>query len=148
MIEYGQMFIWVGLFIVFVIGEIISLGITSIWFAGGALVAFFVSLITDVFWIQFAVFAVVSMILLAFTRPLAKKYFNGKNLEKTNVEAVVGQVGVVKEVVNNIEGTGVVVIKGLEWSARTTNDKNVIEAGTNAKVVDVKGVTVIVEKAI
>lgn len=145
MIVYSQLFIWVSLFIIFVIGEIISLGITSIWFAGGALAGFLTSLVTDVFWIQFAVFAVVSLVLLAFTRPLAKKYFNSRNLAKTNVDAVVGETVLVKETIDNVAGQGVVVINGLEWSALSADNSKVIPKDSMVRVKEIKGVKAIVE---
>lgn len=145
MIEYSQMFLWVALFVLFVVGEIVSLGITSIWFAGGALAGFFTSLITDVFWIQFAAFAVVSLVLLFFTRPIAKKYFDNKKLAKTNVDAIVGEIGIVTEEINNLKGTGVVVIKGLEWTAKSSSDSVVIEPDKKVTVKEIKGVSVIVE---
>ena len=145
MIVYSQLFIWVSLFIIFVIGEIISLGITSIWFAGGALAGFLTSLVTDVFWIQFAVFAVVSLVLLAFTRPLAKKYFNSRNLAKTNVDAVVGETVLVKETIDNVAGQGVVIINGLEWSALSADNSKVIPKDSMVRVKEIKGVKAIVE---
>ena len=145
MIEYSQMFLWVALFIIFVVGEIISLGITSIWFAGGALAGFLASLITDVFWIQFAAFAVVSLVLLFFTRPVAKKYFDSSKLAKTNVDAMTGELGLVKEEVNNLAGTGVAIINGLEWTVRTESDNVTIPVNKKVKVKSVKGVTAIVE---
>lgn len=143
--NYSQIFLWVALFIIFVIGEVISLGLTSIWFAGGALAGFITSLITDVFWIQFAVFAIVSVVLIIFTRPIAKKHFNSKNLTQTNVDAMVGKVALVKEKIDNVAGTGVVSVGGLEWTARSINDGNAIEVETRVIIKEVKGVTVIVE---
>lgn len=145
MIQISSMFIWVALFVVFVVGEIVSLGITSIWFAGGALAGFVTSIFTDIFWVQFGVFAVVSLILLFVTRPIALKHFNSKNLAKTNVEAIVGEKAVVKEEIDNINGKGVVSIAGIEWTARAENNEKIIAVGEKVVVKSVKGVTVIVD---
>ena len=58
--------------------EIATLGLVTIWFAGGALVTFFVAMVTDSLLIQVIVFLAVSLLLLFFTRPIAKKYYNNK----------------------------------------------------------------------
>ena len=68
--------IWLGLFVLFLVIEIITMGLTTIWFAGGALVAFLVAILGMGPAVQIVVFAIVSLILLAVTRPLAMKYFN------------------------------------------------------------------------
>lgn len=146
MIGNELMFLWVALFVVFVVGEVVSLGLTSIWFAGGALAGFVTSLVTKSFIVQFGVFAVVSILLLIVTRPIAKKHFNSKNLIKTNVETIVGSNAIVKEAIDNINGKGVVVIGGVEWSARSSDDNQIIEVDKKVVVKSVKGVTVIVEE--
>ena len=91
--------------------------------------------------IQIGAFIIVSLALLISTRPIAVKYFNAK-IECTNVEGVIGQTGLVKETIDNIRGTGVVVINGLEWSARA---EQVIPPDTVVVVKEVQGVKVIVE---
>ena len=73
--------VWLIITVVLIVVEIITLGLTSIWFAGGALIAGLISL-TGVHWlVQILVFAVVSAILFVFTRPIATKHFM-KNIEK------------------------------------------------------------------
>lgn len=37
--------IWLSLFVLFLVIEIITMGLTTIWFAGGALVAFLVAVL-------------------------------------------------------------------------------------------------------
>ena len=106
--------VWLALMIVFLIVEAISLGLTSIWFAGGALAAALVSLFCPNVWIPMIVFIVVSGLLLYFTRPWAQKHFT-KDRSKTNVEGVIGKIGIVTEEINNIASTGTIVIAGQEW---------------------------------
>ena len=79
--------------------EMLTLGLTTIWFAGGAFVAFLASLCHASVPVQIICFLVVSIILLVFTRPIAEKYFN-KNREKTNVDSLSGQQGRVLEEIN------------------------------------------------
>ena len=79
--------IWLVILAVLVVIEIITLGLTTIWFAGGALVALVVSLLGGPVWLQILLFLGVSVVLLIFTRPLAVRYMN-KNQQKTNVDSI------------------------------------------------------------
>ena len=113
--------IWIALIIIFAVVEIITVGLTSIWFAGGAVVALLVDAAgLGPVW-QFAAFVVVSVILLVFTRPWALKYMKPR-LVKTNYEAAVDKNVCLTEAVDNIRGTGTAVLNGQEWSARAYED--------------------------
>lgn len=133
--------LWLALLIVLLVIEAITMGLTTIWFAGGALVAWILAMLNVHVGIQIAAFLVVSLALLILTRPIAMKYFNAKTT-RTNVEGVIGQIGLVTETIDNIRGTGVVVINGLEWTARA---EQIIFSGTVVVVKEVQGVKVIVE---
>ncbi len=137
-------FVWLAVFIVMVVIEIATLGLTTIWFAGGALVALIISLFNPPVAVQIAVFIVVSVVLLIFTRPIAAKHFN-KKMVATNVDSVPGEIGIVSVNIDNIAATGTVMIKGMEWTARTESDDLKIEKGAKVKVLRVEGVKVIVE---
>ena len=67
---------WLVVLIVCILIEIPTLGLTTIWFAGGSLFAALVALLHLPLWLQIAVFIVVSLVLLFLTRPIAVKYFN------------------------------------------------------------------------
>lgn len=135
--------IWLVLLIVFAVIEFLTQGIATVWFAVAAGVALLLALIGAPLWLQIVVFVFVSLALLIFIRDILVKRYN-KSLEKTNVEAVVGEHAVVIEAINNVAGTGRVIIKGMEWSAATENDGTVFDTGAAVTVVDVKGVKVIV----
>ncbi len=137
--------IWLIILAVCLIAEIATLGLVTIWFAGGALVAFFVALVTDSLLIQMIVFFAVSLLLLFFTRPIAARFYNNKRT-KTNVESLVGEYCKVTEEIDNFNGTGTVFLNGLEWTARSKSEE-VIPLDTRVKVCAVDGVKVIVEKA-
>ena len=136
--------IWLVILAVLLIIEIATLGLTTIWFAGGALVAFLVSLVGGPLWLQITLFIVVSFILLVFTRPAAARLLN-KKVEKTNVESLPGQKAVVLQEINNIQGTGQVRMNGLEWTARSQSGK-IIPKDAIVNVVTVEGVKLIVEE--
>lgn len=124
--------------------EIVTLGLTTIWFAGGALVAFIVSLFFDNLLVEIILFLLVSMILLFFTRPLVLKYFNPKKT-RTNYQAVIGKEAYVIIAIDNISATGQVVVDGQEWSAKS-KENVVIEKGTKVIIHDVVGVKLIVSQ--
>ena len=96
---------WLVIFIVLLIIEIITMGLTTIWFALGALAAFLAGVFGFGTAVQVGVFLVVSLVLLALTRPVAVKYFN-KDRTKTNAESLIGQHGLVVEDVDTLKSTG------------------------------------------
>ena len=137
---------WLLLFIALLIVEIITLGLTTIWFAGGALVGFALSLAGVIPTVQWAAFCAVSLVLLFATRPWAVRHFNSQRREKTNVDSLIGKTAVVTTEVSNLEAKGEVFVKGLTWTARTTEDSAVIPVGAHVLVKAVEGVKLIVEE--
>lgn len=135
--------VWIGLIIVFAAVEIATVGLTSIWFAGGALAALLGYAIGLNEIGQFIVFVVVSVVLLIFTRPWALKYFKPR-LVKTNYDQVVGDNVCLTEAVDNVRGTGTAVYKGQEWTARAYDENQTFEAGTIVTVKEIRGVTLYV----
>lgn len=102
---------WLIALIVFLVIEAVTLGLATIWFAGGALVALIAAMCGAGIVIQIVLFLVVSLVLLFFTRPLAVRFLN-KDTLKTNVDRVVGMEGVVTEEISNLAGTGKVSLGG------------------------------------
>lgn len=78
--------LWLIAFVVFLVAEIATVALTSIWFAAGSLITFAFSFVCDTLWIQILVFLVTSLVMVVATRPLANKFLN-QNREKTNVDA-------------------------------------------------------------
>lgn len=133
---------WLIILAVLIFIEIITLGLTTIWFAGGALIAFVVSLFVDNLLLEIILFLVVSLLLLYFTRPLVIKYFNPKRV-KTNYEEIVGKEALVTIMIDNLRASGQVMVSGQEWTARS-EDGTILEVGTKVTVKDVSGVKLIV----
>ena len=124
-------------------GEAVSVGLTSIWFAAGALAALIAALLGGALWIQITLFLAVSLLFLAAVRPLAKRYLNDK-VEATNADRVIGAEAKVTEDIDNIHGKGAVIIRGMTWSARSQDD-GPIPTGTLVRVLRIEGVKVFVE---
>lgn len=93
---------WLGAFGVLLLIEILTLGLTTIWFAVGALAAFLLTLVHASLAIQMIVFFIVSLVMLIFTRPIMTKYLN-KKTTKTNAESLVGRRSRVLIPVNNLK---------------------------------------------
>ena len=141
--ESTMIFIWIALIIVFLIIEIATVGLATIWFAGGAVVALFAGLIGAPIWLQVLLFFVVSVLLLIFTRPWAMKYI-APHKTKTNYESAVGKTVRVTEKIDNVAGTGTVILGGQEWTARSERDDVTFEVDSLPRVMAVSGVKLIV----
>lgn len=137
-------YIWLAFVILFVIAEAMTVGLVSIWFAGGALVAMFAAMAGANLGWQMFVFLGISAGLLFATRPLAQKYINNKK-EKTNYKSVIGEVAKVTETIDNYNQTGAAFADGKEWTARSTKDNVVIQKDTLVKVTAIEGVKLMVE---
>ena len=137
--------VWLVLLVVLIVIELITMGLTTIWFAGGALAAALVSLPGTPIVLQIIVFLVVSLVLLFFTRPVAVKYFN-KDRVRTNIESMIGRQAIVVSEINNVEGIGQVNTGGMEWSARSSYHNVVLPVGAVVTVLGVDGVKLIVEE--
>ncbi len=137
---------WLLIFIVLLGIEIMTMGLTTIWFAGGCVVAFVAALVGAELELQVALFVVVSIVLLLFTRPLAARYLFGQSSVKTNVEGLIGKKARITEPVNNILGTGAAVVGGQMWTARSSDDAVEFAKDQVVRIVKVSGVKLIVEK--
>ena len=133
--------IWLILMVALLAVEASTVTLVSLWFAAGALAALLVSFFGPI-WLQIAVFLAVSVVLLLALRPLVRKYITPK-VTKTNIDSVVGSVGLVTVPVDNVTASGQVKLGGMEWSARSTTG-DPIEAGTKVKVDRIEGVKVFV----
>ena len=114
---------WLILFVILLIIEILTMGLTTIWFAGGALVAFVSGVIGFGLPVQVVAFLIVSVILLVLTRPLAVKYFN-KERQKTNAESLIGEQALVTEDIDTLQAAGHVEIRGMVGKDRRTGWKD------------------------
>ena len=134
---------WLAVFVLLIVIELATMGLTTIWFAGGAVAGFIASMLGANVVIQAVVFFVVSIVLLIFTRPFAVRYINS-NKTKTNIDGLIGQEALVLEEINNIRETGFARLEGKEWSARSVDD-TVIPADTVVIVERIEGVKLIVK---
>lgn len=139
-----DLILWLVAFIIFALVEAFTSQLVTIWFAAGSLMAFILALFNTPLWLQAVVFVIVSVILLIFTRPAARKLLFKKPVP-TNADALIGQKGIVLERIDNLEQTGRIHISGLDWSA-LSKDGTPISKGSIVEVVGIEGVKAVVIK--
>ena len=142
--ESLQKIVWLVLLLLFAGAEALTVGLTSIWFAAGALCALIAALLGVQLWVQIALFLAVSALCLLAVRPLAKRLLNSK-VEPTNADRVIGELAQVTEDIDNIRGKGAVVIRGVAWTARS-DDGLPVPTGALVRVLRIEGVKVFVER--
>lgn len=146
MLMISPAIIWLIAAIVLAVIELSTMGLVTIWFAIGAVVAMIGALLGAGLFVQLLLFIIVSVVILVAVRPLAEKYLN-KNIKKTNIDAVVGRKLIAKTDIDNLKGIGKVDMEGSTWLAASSNDEVTISAGSEVVVVKVVGAKLIVDKA-
>lgn len=141
--DENYVFLWLIGLVAFLIIEIITLGLTTIWFAAGALVSFIVAWLGQPLGVQLVLFFVVSFILPIFTRPVVQKRLNRSRV-RTNVNSMIGKEGKVTELIDNFNETGQIVVDGMEWTARASEENTRIQAGQKVVIQEIRGVKAIV----
>ena len=135
--------VWLILLIAFVVVEALTVSLVSIWFAAGAVAALIVSGFTSSWLVQFAVFAVVSAVALAATRPLVKKRMTARRVP-TNADINVGRKAqVLVEVTPDV--TGRVRLDGVDWNARCVTPGDRLEPGERCRITEIHSTLLLVE---
>ena len=143
-----QAWFWLAMIILFLVIEMITISLVSIWFVGGALAAFIVSYFTGNIWIEVVVFLAVSVLLMVLLRPLARKLsVKQKDQMVSGAKAMIGRQAVVTEEIDNVHARGAVQVNGQYWTAKTELFKDTIPKDTIVDIIDVDGVKLIVRKA-
>ena len=137
--------VWLIATVVFLIIEGIVPGLISIWFAIGALAALLAAALHAPVWLQLVWFLLVSVAALALTRPLAKKYVNART-QPTNADRILGKDCIVREAIDNLQGTGAVAADGKVWTARMESDELSAQVGEIVVARRIEGVKLIVGK--
>ena len=136
---------WLVVMVALIVIELATLGLTTIWFACGALVAVVAAAMDAPLLLQILMFVVVSFAVLLAVRPIAVKYFN-KDRTRTNIESMIGRQAIVVSEIDNMQGIGQVTVNGMEWSARSTINELKIAVGHVVVIRAVDGVKLIVEE--
>ena len=134
---------WIVLMIIFIIVELNTFNLTTIWFALGAVAAVLVSLrLPDNYLAQIAAFVIITGVSVMFTRPFAQK-ITGKSV-RTNANRAIGEEAVVVEKIGDASGVGQVKVLGQIWTAKAKDVNAVFDVGDTVIVEEIQGVKLIV----
>ena len=142
--NYTMLAIWLGILVVFVVLEALTVQLLSIWFSAAALVSLVLALLGVPEYIQIIVFFVCTALLLVLTRPIAKRFMS-KPMARTNADRVVGERAVVIQDINNDLAEGQVKVQNQIWTARSISGEE-IKADSMVIIHSIEGVKVLVEE--
>ena len=130
-----DIYIWLVLFTILSVIEILTINLVTLWFALSALIVFLLNLIFGKLESSYLIFSILSMLFLILLKPIFKKYF--LNINKTRIGDIGTEVIIVK--IENDEY--VVKYKGGEWMALS---KNKYEVGEKVKIISFEGNKIII----
>ena len=136
--------IWLIAAVIFAIGEMATTSFFLAPFAGGAAIAALLAVAGAGAVIEWAAFLVVSILLLAALRPIAREHQRTRAKIKTGTAALVGQTATVVERIANAEGVGCVRLDGEIWTARAFVEEETFEPGARVQVLEIRGATALV----
>lgn len=135
--------IWLIITIISVIAEIATVQLISIWFSVGGVAAIIANLLNASDSIQITLFIVISLICLAISRPIAKKYLRA-NVVNTNSDRVINKHGLVTKTIS-ADSNGEVKVMSTSWMA-TSIDNTTIQEGEYCEVLAIEGAHLVVKK--
>ena len=136
-----MVYVWLGLIVAFIAVEAATVNLVSIWFIGGSVAGLVCAILGAPTLLQFAVFILVSALLLALLRPLLKKYLRVKP-SRTNADRLLGQEALVTEDIDNLRETGAIRINGVLWTAKSVDDTQ-IPSGSRVVIARIEGAKVL-----
>jgi membrane protein implicated in regulation of membrane protease activity len=134
--------IWLTVFLLLAVTEMLTLNLYFILMSVGALAALVAFLFNAELWLQIVIFCVVALATTVLIRPLALAHLHrGPADQLSNVDRLIGHKAVVLETVGS--GGGLVKIGGDIWTARITGGSE-IPVGAAVEVESIDGATAIV----
>lgn len=141
-VEIGYMsWVWLGVLVLCLVIEGVTMSLTTIWAAIASLPLIFIARAPLPLKWQLLIFAVLTLVLVIFTRPFAVKKL--KKSVKTNVDSLEGREAPVVATVTTAEKGVVRLSNGTEWQALSS--EGTIQAGERCLIERVEGNTLIVK---
>lgn len=134
--------LWLIIIFMLIVAEVSTVNLVSIWFIASGIVSLIVSIFVDNFFIQFAIFVLLGILLLLTTRNFLEKFIKSNEDAKTNLDRIIGNTAVVTEPITKNE-IGEVKVDGKRWSAISESKFSV---GEEVVVLKIDGVKLIVGK--
>ena len=130
---------WAIAVVAFVIAEVVTVQLVSIWFAAGAMVTLLLSYFYELTALeQLGIFIISSSVFLLLSVPLIRKRRKQTSVA-TNAELDVGRHATVIEEINADKGTGRVTLNGVNWSTVPEDENMIIPEGAIVIVTKVMG---------
>lgn len=133
--------LWLIVIFLFLLIEGMTMNLVTIWFAFGALCAFISTYFTNSIIIELIVFIVTTALFLIFTKPMIDKFIK-KDISKTNIDMIIGKIGVVTQDITPLKN-GRVKVDGKDWMA--VSDKE-IKKDAKVEVLKIEGAKIIVKE--
>lgn len=134
-------FLWLIIFIVLIITELLTINLVTIWFAFGALLALVVEVSFSNIVLDIITFVITSFLLIILTKPIIGR-LKVKKIEATNLDMVINKIGIVTEDIKQ-DKIGEVKVLGKRWSAYSNTE---IKKDEKVKILSIDGVKLKVEK--
>ena len=141
-----EVIIWFAVFIALIVIEALTADLLTVWFMPSALICIILAAFEVYVPIQISVFFVLSIVMFVLSRTVFKKHLKSKKPEKTNLDLIIGETGIVTEDIDNINAKGSVKVQFQIWTARSSDNGTVIKEGEKVKIIAVEGVKLICEK--
>lgn len=138
-----MMIVWLSVFVIALISELVTDALVSVWFCIGAIVALGVTFIPNVaWWVELIVFVLVSILAFISVRPFAKKFLY-RNRSATNIDNIIGKKGIIIKDVTFFD-YGEVKVNGVIWTAAKYEGSENLKVNDQVEVVAVDGNKLIV----
>lgn len=145
--EVDEWVLWLIASGLFVAGELAGGNLFLLMLAGGALGGAGVALLGGPVALQLVAFIVVSALLLAVVRPLARRHLTERTPEQ--VDGVAALVGRTATVTRAVDGRGGRIRLGAdEWTARSQYGADRFPEGATVRILQVDGATAVVGDAL
>ena len=140
----GMWIAWLIIAGFFFILEMLTSGFLVVWLGVGALLSMILSFFVDSILLQVTVFALSSVAMIFLTKPLVNKFVDKKTI-LTNKDSIINKEGFVIETIDTLKGVGQVQVDGEVWSAKSFDEKTIIEKDAKVVVKEIVGVKLVVE---
>ena len=140
--EVLMIIIWSVVLVGTIVVELDTSDLVSIWFTIGAVTALVAAALGVWIVYQFAIFIVVSLVLLFATRPLSKRFMD-KEVIRTNADRMIGMHGIVTTEIP-FDGKGEIKVNSQVWTAFSTSKTPIIQ-GTRVVILDIVGNKLLVD---
>ena len=134
---------WLAVGVLFLIVELLTTALVSIWFVPSAIITCLLSFVVDSLLIQIAIFVVLSAVFMVVCRKIYNKHIKKPVDDVDQNEKLLGKSATVTEDTNGI--TGRILVGDVYWRAVSENG-DTIQKGETVKIKGVNGTTLVINK--